>query len=77
MTKYSNIAKKPGSYMKGLHAHWKERRAILRSHAKRHPPTRRGAVNQCWKPSNEASKADLAEYHREEMRLRKARRRKA
>ena len=32
-------------------------------------------VNDCFRPSRDASKADLQEYHREEMGLRKARRR--
>lgn len=33
-----------------------------------------GGINPCFRPSNEASKADLAEFHREEMGLRKAHR---
>lgn len=36
---------------------------------------RRGVVNDCMKPSLGASKADLAEYHAEEMRHRKHRQR--
>lgn len=35
-----------------------------------------GGINECYRPSNEASKADLAEYHREEMALRRAGQRK-
>ena len=72
MTKYSNTLKKPGQYVKGLLEHWKRLRTD-----KRYRDKRNTAVNECWKPSNEASKADLAEYHREEMRLRKARRKSA
>lgn len=33
---------------------------------------RSGGMNSCFRPSAEASKADLAEYHREEMGLRRA-----
>lgn len=72
MTKYSNTAKKPDQYLKGLRKHWKRRRKD-----KGYTDKRNAAVNDCWKPSNEASKADLAEYHREEVRLRKAKRRAA
>lgn len=32
-----------------------------------------GGVNPCWTPSNEASKADLIEFHKEELRLRRHR----
>jgi hypothetical protein len=32
-----------------------------------------GGINECWKPSNEASKADLREFHREDLRLRRHR----
>lgn len=30
-----------------------------------------GGINDCWRPSHEATKADLAEYHAEEMKLRR------
>lgn len=72
MTRYSNTAKKPDQYVRGLRAHWKRQRTDKRYLGKRDT-----AVNECWKPSNEASVADLLEYHREEMRLRKNRRRRA
>lgn len=36
----------------------------------------RGGVNDCFRPSNEASKADLAEWHKEELALRRSRQRK-
>lgn len=32
-----------------------------------------GGINPCWKPSNEASKADLIEFHKEELKLRRRR----
>lgn len=70
MTKYSNPAKKCDGYLKGLRKYWKRLRTDKRYHEKRNT-----AVNDCWRPSNEASKADLVEYHREEMKLRKAHRR--
>lgn len=35
-----------------------------------------GGINPCFRPSADASKADLAEYHREEMGLRRAHQRK-
>jgi hypothetical protein len=72
VTKYSNTLKKPDQYVKGLREHWKRQRTDKRYFDKRNT-----AVNDCWKPSSEASRADLAEYHREEMRLKKARRRAA
>lgn len=31
-----------------------------------------GGINPCFRPSGEASRADLIEYHREDMRLRRA-----
>lgn len=34
-----------------------------------------GGINPCWRPSAGASKADLAEYHTEEMALRRSRQR--
>lgn len=40
--------------------------------AERKRAGRSGAGNPCFRPSNEASKADLAEYHREEMGLRRS-----
>lgn len=69
MTKYSNTLKKPDSYLKGLYEHFKLLHKGPRYHDKRDT-----AVNDCWKPSNEATKADIAEFHWEEMKLRKARR---
>lgn len=68
MTKYSNTTKKPDQYLKGLREHWKLRRAN-----KGYRDNRATAVNDCWRPSAGASKADLAEYHREEMKLRRRR----
>lgn len=35
-----------------------------------------GGINPCFRPSNEASKTDLVEFHREEMALRRAHQRK-
>jgi hypothetical protein len=35
-----------------------------------------GGIDERFRPSDEASKADLAEYHREEMALRRSRQRK-
>lgn len=32
-------------------------------------------LNDCWRPSNEASKPDLAEFHEEKMGIKRARRR--
>jgi hypothetical protein len=32
-----------------------------------------GGCNPCFKPSNEASKADLVEFHREDLKLRRSR----
>lgn len=71
MTKYSNTLKTPDQYLEGLYEHWKRLRTD-----KGYTDKRNKAVNECWRPSNEASKEDLAEYHREEMRLRKSRRRR-
>lgn len=31
-----------------------------------------GGINPCFKPANEATKADLVEFHREDMKLRRA-----
>jgi hypothetical protein len=31
-----------------------------------------GGINPCFKPSNEASKADLREFHQEDLRLRRS-----
>jgi hypothetical protein len=31
-----------------------------------------GGINPCFRPSNEASKADLAEFHAEDLKLRRA-----
>jgi hypothetical protein len=31
-----------------------------------------GGINPCFKPSNEASKADLIEFHQEDLRLRRS-----
>jgi hypothetical protein len=70
MTKYSNTTKPPNQYVDGLREHWNRQRTD-----KRYTARRNTAVNDCWKPSNEASKADLREFHREEMKLRKAHRR--
>jgi hypothetical protein len=68
----SKPGKKPDQYLKGLEAHWKERR-VLRTGKGRMPSRGTNSVNDCWKPSNEASKADLREYHAEEMKLRRRR----
>jgi len=35
-----------------------------------------GGINDCFRPSAEASKADLVEFHSEEMKLRRSRQRK-
>jgi hypothetical protein len=68
--KGNRLAKKPDQYVKGLRAHWKERRRILRSHTKECLPTRLGGpVNDCWRPSAPQAKADLHELHQEKMRL--------
>lgn len=69
----NSIARRPDQYLKDLRAHWLQRRADAR---KGKPLTRRsrGVVNECWKPAAGASKADLMEYHREEMQLRRRRR---
>lgn len=34
-----------------------------------------GGMNPCWRPSSEASKADRVEFHQEDMKLRRSRRR--
>jgi hypothetical protein len=74
MTKYSSRFKRPNSYLRDLGEHWKERRRRMKT--KEVLPSRRSGncINECWKPSNEASKEDLREYHREEMKLRRSRR---
>jgi hypothetical protein len=68
MTRYSSTTKKPNQFLKGLREHFLLRR-------KGEKTSRSGGINECWKPSNEASKADLKEFHQEEIRLRCARRR--
>jgi hypothetical protein len=62
-----DFARKPNQYVLGLMEHFKLRRQGVRT-------GRGGVVNDCWKPGAGASKEDLAEYHREEMALRKRRR---
>lgn len=69
MTKYSNPRKAPNQYAKGLHEHF-----LLRRREPTYTGRSRTPVNDCFKPSADASKADLREYHREEMALRRARR---
>ena len=64
------MLQKHNKHVQGLMEHWKRQRKDPCYTDKRNT-----AVNDCFKPSNEASKADLAEYHREEMKLRRARRR--
>lgn len=64
----SSYARRPNQYLIDLREHWKLRRQGKRS-------SRATGLNNCWKPSNEASKADLREYHQEEMRLRRHRQR--
>lgn len=60
------LQKIPDQYAKGLRDHWLQQRK---------DPTYEGrratAVNDCWRPSNEATKADLAEFHAENMGIRR------
>ena len=63
------MTKKPNQYLRGLEEHF-----LLRRRDPRYTDKRNTAVNDCFRPSNESSKADLAEYHREEIGIRKARR---
>jgi hypothetical protein len=58
----------------------KKRRTFLRSrfYGRRANPVREplkkgtGGINPCFKPSGEASKADLREFHQEDLRLRRS-----
>ena len=58
----------------------KKRRTFLRSrfYGKRVNPVREplkkgtGGINPCFKPSNDASKDELREFHKEDLRLRRA-----
>ena len=67
------LRKEPDQYLKGLEAHWKERRRVIKTGKGKLPRRAGPSFNDCWKPSNEASKADLREYHAEEMKLRRRR----
>lgn len=59
--------RRANQYLKGLREHWLLRRQGHKS------GRGTGVVNDCWRPSNEASKADLIEFHQENMRSRKNR----
>jgi hypothetical protein len=66
------LRKAPDQYMKGLRKHWRDVRKGLAKAG-----SRIGSVNDCWTPSAGASKADLKEFHQEEMKLRRRRQRNA
>jgi hypothetical protein len=54
--------------MADLRAHWKAQRRDLSKSPK---AKRTGGFNDCFRPSAGASKADLKEFHQEEMALRR------
>jgi hypothetical protein len=63
----SNRPHNPNQFLKGLGKYFTARRLGHR------PDGRGGAINDCWRPSNEASKEDLREWHREDLKLRRRR----
>lgn len=63
------MRKKPNQYLKGLMEHFRMRRL----HPKTYKGRGAGGINDCWKPSAGASKADLIEWHKEDLRLRRRR----